>query len=141
MVFQGIYIYRLYVHTYHIAVLFSQVCVSSMEYKEGLVVIIIAFVIHIIFAFDMSSFLINNICNLGILFAFRLSIGVSLLLFPVFGFITDVYLTRYRMLQLSLLMILSVPIAVLIYGTATILVFPLLLKKYLFPLLASMLVL
>ena len=51
-----------------------------------------------------------NIVNI----AMNLSIGVSLLLFPVFGLIADVYLTRYRMLQLSLLMLVFVLIVALI---------------------------
>ena len=45
-----------------------------------------------------------------------MSIGVSLLLFPLFGLIADVYLTRYRMLQLSLLMLVFLLVIALTVG-------------------------
>ena len=50
-----------------------------------------------------------------------MSIGVALLLFPLFGLIADVYLTRYRMLQLSLLMLVFIQVVVLTSGMTAIL--------------------
>ena len=80
---------------------------SSMANREGFVLIIIAFLIHLPFVLDVPNWWINN---LYLYHPVRgttrnVSIGVALLLFPLFGLIADVYLTRYRMLQLSLLML------------------------------------
>ena len=68
---------------------------AQMENKEALVIIVNTFLIHLIFAFDVQNFLINYGYPANSVLAMNLSIGVSLLLFPVFGLIADVYLTRY----------------------------------------------
>ena len=96
---------------------------SSMAFKQGLVIILIAFVSHFVFVFDLSHWAISNTYYLSAVTAYHVSIGVALLLFPVFGLIADVYLTRYRMIQLSLLMLVLVQLVVLIYGMAAILFF------------------
>ena len=112
-----------------------------MEIKEALVIIANTFLIHLIFAFDVPSFLINNGYPGSLVNVENLSIGVSLLLFPVFGLIADVYLTRYRMLQLSLLMLVFALIVALIVLMAEILSFPYyLLNKYLYLSPASVLI-
>ena len=69
--------------------------------KEGLVVIITAFVINIFFAIDVPSCMINVITNFSLWITANVCIGFSVLLFPVFGLIADVWLTRYRMLQIA----------------------------------------
>ena len=38
----------------------------------------------------------------------KVSVGISLLLFPPFGILADLYLTRYRTIQISLLILTSV---------------------------------
>ena len=95
-----------------------------MENKEVLVIIVNTFLIHLTFAFDVPSFLINDGFTANSVLAMNLSIGVSLLLFPMFGLIADVYLTRYRMLQLSLLMLVFALIVAIIILMAAILSFP-----------------
>ena len=88
-----------------------------MENKEALVIIANTFLIHRLIAFDVPSFIINSGYTTSLIIAvnLHLSIGVSLLLFPVFGLIADVYLTRYRMLQVSLLMLVFALIVALIF--------------------------
>ena len=91
------------------------------------------FVYTLIFAFDVPSFLLNDGHTANFVVATNLSLGVSLLLFPVFELIADVWLTRYRMLQLSLLMLVFVLIVALIILMAGNLSFPyLLMNKYIF---------
>ena len=50
-----------------------------------------------------------------------MSIGAAVLLFPLLGLIADVYLTRYRMLQISLSMLVFILILTMMVETATIL--------------------
>ena len=66
-----------------------------MKNKEALVIIANTFLLHLFIAFDVPSFLINSGYTTDNILVLNLSIGVSLLLFPVFGLIADVYLTRY----------------------------------------------
>ena len=93
---------------------------SSMANREGFVIIIIAFLIHLPFVLDVPNWWINN---LYLYYPVRgttrnVSIGVALLLFPLFGLIADVYLTRYKMLQLSLLMVVFILVVTLTGGMA-----------------------
>ena len=48
----------------------------------------------------------------------NVSIGVVLLLFPLFGLIANVYLTRYKILQPSLLMLVFILVVSLMFGMA-----------------------
>ena len=84
-----------------------------MANREAFVIIAIAFLIHFAFVLDEPSWWIyhqhknsTNWLLYGI--AYNASIGAALLLFPLFGLIADIYLTRYRMLQLSLLMLVFI---------------------------------
>ena len=91
---------------------------ALMANKEGFVIIIIAFLIHLFIVLDVPNWWINNLYFylLADGTTSNVSIGVSLLLFPLFGLIADVYLTRYRMLQLSLLMLVLILVVALTGG-------------------------
>ena len=95
-----------------------------LENKGALVTIVTAFLIHVLFTFDVPNFIITNGYNLILTTASNVSIGVSLLLFPLYGLLADVYLTRYRMLQYSLLKLVFTLIVFLILVVAEIFMFP-----------------
>ena len=63
---------------------------DQMENKEALVIITNTFLIHLMLAFNVPSFMINNGNPANVVLAINVSIGVSLLLFLVFGLIADV---------------------------------------------------
>ena len=96
---------------------------ATMANRQGFVIIIVAFLIHLSFVLDVPNWWAKN------LFFFQpelqiptnMTIGVALLLFPMFGLIADVYFTRYRMLQLSLLMLVSLLVVALTGAMAAIL--------------------
>ena len=74
-----------------------------MDNKGVPIVIVNSFLIYFIFAFDLPNYLINNLYPISEVIAVNFGIGVSLLLYPLFGLLADVYMTRYRMILVSLL--------------------------------------
>ena len=90
------YISVVYCGVYLHCLCFSERIHAQMENKVALVIIANIFLIHLIFTLDVPSFLISIGYPVNSVLAMNLSIGISLLLFPVFGLIVDVYLTRYR---------------------------------------------
>ena len=85
-----------------------------MGYKEATLIIVTSFLIHIYFTFDVQSYLSSNDSPSSDQFAYNVSIGVALLLFPLFGILADVWLTRYKMIQASLIVLTSILAIVLI---------------------------
>ena len=83
---------------------FSVSVASRMANREGFVIIAIAFLIHFAFVLDEPKWLINKNFFYRLVWGivYNTSSGAALSVFPSFGLIADVYLTRYRMLQLSL---------------------------------------
>ena len=76
-----------------------------MANKGVVLVIVNSFLIHLIFTFDLPSYLINNLYPISKVIAGKIGIGVSLLLYPLFGLLADVYMTRYKMILGSLLIL------------------------------------
>ena len=72
-----------------------------MANKEALIVILNCLMIHFSFALDLHSYIISNDYPVSTTALGNGSIGASLLLFPLFRLITDVYLTRYRTILVS----------------------------------------
>ena len=58
---------------------------------------------HAILTLNIPSYLVNNTYSAVFGIEMNASIGIILLLFPLFGFLADVCLTKYKMIQLSLL--------------------------------------
>ena len=85
-----------------------------MAKKEAFTIFAISLFLHAIFAINIPSFMLNNWSPFIIVTGINLTIGISVLLFPVFGFLADVKLTRYRMIQLSILILIGTLILVLI---------------------------
>ena len=56
---------------------------------------------HSVFTLDQPSYLINNFIPVYTVCGINVTIGVSLLLFPVIGLLADVCFTTYRMMQVS----------------------------------------
>ena len=73
-----------------------------MAERETIVVLVLSLSLHLIFALDLPSYLFNGQYFIGQVIITNVSIGISLLLFPLFGALADIYLTRYRMSQTSL---------------------------------------
>ena len=82
--------------------------------KRSLIVIINCLVIHSLVALDVPSYIINCNDQLSRVITGNVSVGLSLLLFPVFGLMADVCFTRYQMIQLSLIMLVACGIFVLV---------------------------
>ena len=57
--------------------------------------------INAFFTLDQPSYLINIASPISTVYVVNITIGMSLLLFPVFGFIADMCMTRYWMMQAS----------------------------------------
>ena len=79
-----------------------------MDYKEATLMIVTSFLIHIYFTFDVKPYFLSNDGILSDQTAGKVSIGVALLLFPLFGIVADVWLTRYKMIQTSLIVLTSI---------------------------------
>ena len=75
-----------------------------MDKRGALTVIFTCLLVHFMFVLDMPAYIFNNQDIYPIVrTAMSCGIGVSLLLFPLLGFLADVYVTRYRMIQMSLI--------------------------------------
>ena len=81
-----------------------------------------------VFTLDQPSYLINILTHM--VCALNVSIGVSLLLFPVIGLLADVCFTRYRMMQSSLVILSAILALFLISDFLTEVIFSLVLKVY-----------
>ena len=79
----------------------------KMAQREAIVVIVLTLSLHILFVLDLPSYLINAQYSVSQVIVTNVSVGISLLLFPLFGFLADLYLTRYRTIQMSLLILTS----------------------------------
>ena len=75
----------------------------AMDNRGAFTVIINCLLVHIMFALDIPSYIVNTQTIDSIMFALNGGFGVSLLLFPLLGFLADVYVTRYQMIQKSFL--------------------------------------
>ena len=93
-----------------------------MARKEAYVVFAISILVHVIVTLNIPSYLVNNADSTKMTNEINTSIGIFLLLFPLFGFVADVCLTRYRMIQLSIMFTIVALILVLSTGTLTMIV-------------------
>ena len=73
-----------------------------MANREAFIVTLNCLMVHFFFALDLPTYILNNAYPVRTTTIGNVSIGVSLLLFPLFGLIADVYLTRYRTILVSL---------------------------------------
>ena len=73
----------------------------AMDNRGALTVIVNCLLVHILFALDIPFYFLNIQSLDIIVVAMNGGFGVSLLLFPLFGLLADVYVTRYRMIQKS----------------------------------------
>ena len=87
-----------------------------MDNRGALIVIINCLLVHLAFALDIPCYILNTRRMDSIVVAMNGGFGVSLLLLPLFGLIADIYVTRYRMIQTSLLSLA----AILILGLTTV---------------------
>ena len=78
-----------------------------MAQREAITVIVLTLSFHLLFVLDLPSYLINAQYSVSQVIVTNVSVGISLLLFPLFGFLADLYLTRYRIIQMSLLILTS----------------------------------
>ena len=69
--------------------------VFAMANKGAFTVIVSCLLIHVLFALDMPSYWINSQHPFQTIVAQNVGLGVSLLLFPVFGLLADMCFTRY----------------------------------------------
>ena len=79
-----------------------------MANKEALIVILNCLMIHFFFALDLPCCIINNAYPVSTTVLENGSMGMSLLLFLLFGLIADVYLTRYRTILVSLAILVNI---------------------------------
>ena len=89
-----------------------------MGYKEAAIIIVASFLVHIPFTFDIQPYFFSNAHPFSYRTADNVSLGVALLLFPLFGIVADVWLTRYKMIQTSLFIltsILSIALVIFLY--------------------------
>ena len=87
-----------------------------MANKGALTVIVCCFLIHALAALDMPSYFVNSQYPFSKIIAINIGFRVSLLLFPVFGLLADMYFTRYRMIQVSFVSLIVFLISGLIIG-------------------------
>ena len=85
---------------------YSPLC-KLMGYKEAAVIIVNSFLIHLYFTFDIRSFFLSNELHFSTQTVMNVSIGIAFLLFPLFGLVADVWLTRYKMILTSLFSLTS----------------------------------
>ena len=69
-----------------------------MGYKEAAVIIVNSLLIHLFFTFDIRNYLSYNDKIFSHITAFNVNTGFGLLLFPPFGVVADVWLTRFQMI-------------------------------------------
>ena len=93
---------------------------QKMVNRKGLLVIVSTFLIRVLFVLDVPSAIINIGYPGNATVTLNFVVGVSLLLFPLFGLIADVYLTRYRMIQLSFMLLIFVSVTALVVGAVVI---------------------
>ena len=96
---------------------------QTMVNREGLIVIVSTFLVHLLFVTDVPSYVVNLQHRVGTMITLNSVVGVALLLFPLFGLLADVYFTRSRMIQLSLLILVVVSLLALLSGGAAIATF------------------
>ena len=80
----------------------------AMAKREAFVVILLSFSLHLFFTLDLPSYLIHSQYATSHVIIVNVCIGISLLLFPLFGALADIYLTRHRMIQASLFVLTAV---------------------------------
>ena len=93
-----------------------------MAKREAFIVVGISIFVHLIITLNIPSYLFSNIDPSYIAVEINVSIGIFLLLFPLFGFLADVFITRYRMIQLSVLFTIVALILGLIISTLCIII-------------------
>ena len=95
---------------------------AAMAKREVIVVIVLTLPLHLIFALDYPSYLFNVQYLISQVIAMNVSIGISLLLFPMFGALADIYLTRFRIIQISLFIQTTVIVVGMAVGTLSLLI-------------------
>ena len=86
-----------------------------MGYKAAAVILVNSFLIHIFIVFDNQAYLVNDYPYSSDQAAINIAIGIALLLFPMFGLVADVCLTRYKMIQVALFILAGILIFIMIY--------------------------
>ena len=77
-----------------------------MSSKGAIIVLLTCFLVHVLYCLDTPSYFVENDYSNTVL-AIHISNGVCLLLFPLFGWMADVWFTRYQTIRASLIALTS----------------------------------